>query len=213
MTSIKCGNCGNSHESVAIVRTCHGASGKLGQTELPIPSDDELVATVRQAQKRTFTPATEKQIAYIWALLRDRSIEELGADRATAERIRRGEEVTKESASDLIITLKQAPRVTVRHTEDVPEGIHYVDGTVLKVQVAIHGSGRKYVKELNTDTGKFEYVGSRPLSRLSEDTLMKLEDAQEFGKLYGMCLKCGRTLTDEESIARGIGPICAEGWA
>lgn len=34
------------------------------------------------------------------------------------------------------------------------------------------------------------------------------------GRELGHCGVCGRTLTDEESRARGIGPICAEnnGW-
>lgn len=38
--------------------------------------------------------------------------------------------------------------------------------------------------------------------------------AVAFGKAWGVCSACGRTLTDDESIARGIGPICAEnfGW-
>lgn len=38
---------------------------------------------------------------------------------------------------------------------------------------------------------------------------MTLEQAKEFGVLYGTCMVCGRTLTDERSIAAGIGPICA----
>jgi hypothetical protein len=29
-------------------------------------------------------------------------------------------------------------------------------------------------------------------------------------ELYGRCFICGRTLTDEESIDRGIGPVCNE---
>lgn len=35
-----------------------------------------------------------------------------------------------------------------------------------------------------------------------------------YGKRYGKCSVCARTLTDPESIDRGIGPICAErfGW-
>jgi hypothetical protein len=38
--------------------------------------------------------------------------------------------------------------------------------------------------------------------------------AVAFGKAWGICTVCGRTLTDDESIARGIGPICADkyGW-
>lgn len=31
-----------------------------------------------------------------------------------------------------------------------------------------------------------------------------------FGKATGVCCICGRTLTNEESVNRGIGPICAE---
>ncbi len=35
-----------------------------------------------------------------------------------------------------------------------------------------------------------------------------------YGKKYGKCSVCARTLTDEDSINRGIGPVCAErfGW-
>jgi hypothetical protein len=38
--------------------------------------------------------------------------------------------------------------------------------------------------------------------------------ARAFGKAWGVCTVCGRTLTDDTSIANGIGPICAEnfGW-
>ncbi len=38
---------------------------------------------------------------------------------------------------------------------------------------------------------------------------MTLEQAQEFGKLYGVCCRCAADLTDEDSIARGMGPVCA----
>ena len=35
-----------------------------------------------------------------------------------------------------------------------------------------------------------------------------------YGKAWSICAVCSRTLTDDESIARGIGPICADkmGW-
>ena len=37
----------------------------------------------------------------------------------------------------------------------------------------------------------------------------------KFGRETGACSVCGRTLTDPESVQRGIGPICAQkfGWA
>jgi len=30
----------------------------------------------------------------------------------------------------------------------------------------------------------------------------------EFGKRFGVCAICGRELTNEDSVARGIGPVC-----
>lgn len=38
------------------------------------------------------------------------------------------------------------------------------------------------------------------------------EYARMTGKQTGRCCCCGRELTDPESIANGIGPICAENW-
>ncbi len=41
-----------------------------------------------------------------------------------------------------------------------------------------------------------------------------LNAAIAYGKKYGKCSVCARTLTDEDSINRGIGPVCAAnyGW-
>lgn len=41
-----------------------------------------------------------------------------------------------------------------------------------------------------------------------------LNAAIAYGKRYGKCSVCARTLTDEQSIDRGIGPVCAQrfGW-
>lgn len=38
------------------------------------------------------------------------------------------------------------------------------------------------------------------------------EAARAYGKATGICCCCGRELTDPNSIAAGIGPICAGGW-
>ena len=59
-------------------------------------------------------------------------------------------------------------------------------------------------------------------SRLSDDVKSVILDAANdpltaairYGKVSGECSCCGRELTDPQSIARGIGPICADkfGW-
>ena len=101
--------------------------------------------------------------------------------------------------------------VSTDPNSEVPEGIHYLNGQVHKVQRAIYGSGNLYAKVLNVVTQKFEYAPGA-IKSLSEDTVMTIEDGRKFGQLYGVCARCGRTLTDEESIKRGLGPHCARVW-
>jgi len=91
-------------------------------------------------------------------------------------------------------------------TED---GMYLHEGRVYKVQVAKQGSGRLYAKRL--DEGTFVYE-SGAIYRLSADERMTLAQAQEYGRLYGICCRCGAELTDEKSIEDGIGPVCATKW-
>lgn len=46
-------------------------------------------------------------------------------------------------------------------------------------------------------------------SQLAQFEADPLKAAQEFGRLSGVCCSCGRDLTDPDSIAAGIGPVCA----
>lgn len=94
------------------------------------------------------------------------------------------------------------------------EGIYMLDGDVVKVQLAVHGSGKPYAKKLNKETGRWDYVPGL-VSKLKPEHKLTQEQAKEFGLLYGRCAICGRTLTREESIERAMGPVCAAkmGWA
>jgi hypothetical protein len=111
--------------------------------------------------------------------------------------------------------------------EPVTEGMYLTeDQRIFKVQRAVNGSGNLYAKELVADEvhGNVfgtvqQYANGKPrwkfryakgaISQLRAEEKMTLEQAKEFGALYGTCMVCGRTLTDETSIAEGIGPICA----
>ena len=90
------------------------------------------------------------------------------------------------------------------------------DGTIFKVQRAkVGGSGQLYAKRLEVEdgTGTFVYAPGA-ITRLDASMRMTLEQAKAYGKLYGVCCKCGSPLTDEISITNGIGPVCAgKGWA
>lgn len=124
------------------------------------------------------------------------------------------------------------------HAERIDsDGMYSMDGVVYKVQRAVHGSGQLYAKRLvirrdcegheslDGPIGNVEYCdGScRPASeaeaefvyapgivtQLRPEHRLSLEQAKAFGRLYGICVRCGATLTDETSIAAGIGPVCA----
>lgn len=70
-------------------------------------------------------------------------------------------------------------------------------------------SGKPYAKKLDMASGQFEYAPGAMKHLVSEATPLSLEIAKKYGALYGRCMICGRTLTDEGSIEAGIGPICA----
>lgn len=94
--------------------------------------------------------------------------------------------------------------------EDIDGFWELPDGRIVKVQMAVHGSGNPYGKLLDTDTGRFDYVQGILAEVRKTGTRLPLDRAKALGKLYGRCICCGRTLTDEYSIENGIGPICAQ---
>jgi hypothetical protein len=115
-----------------------------------------------------------------------------------------------------------APSVEPR---EITEGMWYIGERIVKVQRAVHGSQHLYTKELvriepargddgeDISPGSWEferlYGGMKELRKGENVRKMTLEEAVQFGKLYGICCRCAATLTDENSIAAGIGPICA----
>ena len=128
------------------------------------------------------------------------------------------------SPQDAGVEAQPAPRSATRG--DVADGWYVVDGEPWKVQWNRERT-RKYAKRLeqrpggggegldrdaghHPAAGEWVYVpgGLGIVARKGEP--MTLEVAQQYGKLYGVCAICGRTLTDEKSIADGIGPVCIE---
>ena len=145
--------------------------------------------------------ATEKQVQFIARLVEEREISPVGTARLLLEMWE--PDRTRETATVLIDALMALPRV---EKAPAPSGLHVLDGEVYRVVVS-QGSGRPYALLLVEAPGAFEYAPGA-VRRLSEDTLMTLEEARDYGVRYGVCAACGRTLTNPESIEYGIGPIC-----
>lgn len=114
--------------------------------------------------------------------------------------------VERESARpvDVDATVRKAP------AGPAAEGWYRVGEDIFKVQLAVHGSGKPYAKRLVVTAhgqATWEYAAGMVM-RLTEADALTVEEAARFGQLYGVCAVCGRTLTDETSIAAGIGPVC-----
>ena len=154
--------------------------------------------------------ATPRQAAFIARLLSEKNV--VGTPYAGL--VAAPMDLTVREASSMIDVLMSLPRVggavAAPARSTAPEGMHRIGDAIYKVQKAVHGSGRLYAKRLVRSGGawSFEFAPGA-VQRLSEATRMTLEEAREWGALYGTCCVCGRTLTNEASIEAGIGPVCA----
>ena len=101
---------------------------------------------------------------------------------------------------------KDMPEEVAAPVTPATEGMYKLGNRIFKVQRAVHGSGHLYTKELVS--GGFTYA-SGMIRQLNSSHRMTLEQAKEYGALYGVCCRCAAPLTDEKSIAAGIGPVCA----
>lgn len=87
--------------------------------------------------------------------------------------------------------------------------VHMSQAGVLSVVNPVFGMG--YYGRFDS-AGNFKPTRSctdKVLSQLKDIEINGIEAAKRIGLLTGSCCVCGRTLTDEYSIANGIGPICA----
>lgn len=181
-------------------------------------------------------PATPRQLENVVREGARRQVAGSGAERV-AEIVRKAtanEPVSFNDASfalDVLFASKFAPRDRrPAQDQEIEEGFYArtetVDGQAkrvfYKVQIAHHGSGRPYAKRLEVwDEGERDASGkvvspadvSWEIARgvvfqLKPEQKLSLEEAAAFGQLYGVCCCCATVLTDERSIAEGIGPIC-----
>lgn len=135
----------------------------------------------------------------------------------------------KREASNWIEKLKTLPAKNIKGSgghwpsieTDIPAG-HYAvtgeDGTTdfYRVDKPTEGkwAGRTFVKlQLSETYERLSLSGTRAVLKKIEEAGPR-EAAIRYGKELGKCAICNRTLTNNDSIALGIGPVCAEkvGW-
>jgi hypothetical protein len=140
-------------------------------------------------------------------------------------------DMSSRDASKAIGVLLDCPVVEVPTTPDtavsvavspgsevIEPGIYERDGSVYQV-VRSKTSGFLYGKVLTptgstrlTEAGtvidaKYKYFGVVPFLRTTDR--VSAERAQELSTVHGYCVVCGRRLDAGDSVAAGIGPVCA----
>jgi hypothetical protein len=150
--------------------------------------------------------ATEGQVNLLNKLRAERGSEPLSADQAAALTF-------AQVKADIDVWMKiPRPVVAKDDGQELEAGIYRVGDKYFKVQKAVHGSGRMYAKELIVRApGEAEFVfAAGAIRHIRPEHKMTLEEAKQFGQVYGVCCNCAAVLTDEASIAAGIGPVCAK---
>lgn len=174
-------------------------------------------------------PASEKQVAYILALLEKKT----GYTEDFAERLPKAlaaGAITKQKASEIIDWLRRredAPKTagvaaefTTGTKVDITDGFWITDAPgdsidVWKVQWNL-AKTNLYAKKLHVTTGydgkkkgTFDYTpGGLKMLAGANPRVLTVDEAKAYGKLYGVCCRCGRNLTHEDSIDRMMGPVC-----
>lgn len=156
---------------------------------------------------------TSKQIAMINSLLKEK---------VTVGTIFEGHVVAPEglsvrSASEAISALMDLQSNEKKPAKAYKEAFpgYYSHGDDL-YEVCVSKQKRKYAKKLIVRTdfeGKitrasWEFIAGA-LATFQEWESVDLDYAKNFGKAWGVCMCCGRLLTNPTSVEAGIGPICS----
>ena len=148
-----------------------------------------------------FQPATERQLSYISALQSRAGVPAVVPS-----------PLSSREASALIEQLKSLAAVTPAAAPTsgqlVTEGIYRrgSDGAMFRVQTSMESS-RRYARLLLPEGGWGYERGA--IYTLKQEERLTLAQLEEWGISTGVCAICGRLLSTTESVARGIGPVCA----
>jgi hypothetical protein len=113
------------------------------------------------------------------------------------------------NANDLLDYM-QALQSNLRETcpNATEPGVYWTNGQVYKIVIS-RTSGQPYAKR--DANGTWEYAPGVIYSLKTCD-LLTYEQAAAIGRATGNCVCCGRELSDQDSVAAGIGPVCAKRW-
>lgn len=198
---IKCGHCGQRHPTVADVRACG--------FDQQVAALTSVADKASEPQKQFISDLLDQRVEPDWTTLRWDSAPDV-------------ENISKREASLIIDVLKKQPRKpgVGGHNvpKDIPDGryafLHERLKKIVFYRVSTGGDERRWVSKVLGAPGDFRYERITPAEATNAIKAIEASGpgfaSQLFGKAVGACGVCGSPLTDPESIALGIGPVCAK---
>lgn len=171
----------------------------------PEPDRTPVTAAARRAARESLRPATKTQRDKIRTLAAKRIATQPDL---TSEALAVVEQATRDYAADIITRLQATPE---DDAPAMPPG-RYV--------YTVHGRAANRMTHV-TDAGvAIDVDSNKPLQAEDvRDMMMILAEpadarraAAAFGRITGICGRCGRELDNPASLKRGLGPDCKDAW-
>lgn len=223
MASITCGNCRRTHDSVHSVKTCHETTHEVDLKEFEKflvgmgILDEEIIGTAAHEKPEEFTRV------YLNVPYKDKNEAKSCGARWDAEKRSWWVSEANFKKYSLIFNKWGGDKDEQGMVQSkVPAG-HYAIMDVYKKwhffkishgKVGSIWEGNTFIqRQSGSDYRRMDDAGERQLA-LQAIADNPREAAINYGKQLGRCSICNRELTDADSIAAGIGPVCAEkvGW-
>jgi hypothetical protein len=83
-----------------------------------------------------------------------------------------------------------------------------VTGTLYRIRMN-KTTGRPYALVARPGATEFSYDW-KAIREVSESMRLTFEEALKYSAQFEECVVCGRALTDPNSVAKGIGPVCVK---
>lgn len=208
---IKCGKCHDRHETIQQVKNCYAGVSAIATITRPTHTEPEI---------------TEKQHAYVVSLADSRDITKLVFTKELLSQVLHNESnarnglkwshyVTRYDASRLIDELLNCPKIKpsgAPNADKVPDGRYAVniDGKLrfFRFNRKTHSGMLRITEQAGPAHHPKKFIEYRKV--IDAVLTVGVENAGlRYAQEIGRCWKCGLALTDEESRARGTGPVCA----
>lgn len=158
--------------------------------------------------------ATPKQVNLIDRMVNERQMDNFPyRDRVQQVVARQAHGFSIEEASAIIDGMFKLPKIN--YAAAAPG--YYVKNGNVYVVVENKAKTATYAKKMvvltnakGAKVGRWEYAPGVGRNIAAEGLApLTVTEAARLGRLHGACMVCGRTLTDPNSVERGIGPVCA----